>query len=161
MALLIRILQWCVLSSWFVFLSDAYRRQSLCVQRRYWTAPQLCWYTVLWTLSWFFHMTPLKKWGLFHLKSSIHPCLCIFIISSLKCVLSLVQVAVLIAVFILSLAVGLGLPKPFWKGLRRDTGYHEYFMYFFSVKKYIWIHKKRLVQEICILFDICSELWDS
>lgn len=70
----------------------------------------------------------IKRWGLFLLKSSIHPCLCIFITNPLKRVLSLVQVAVLIAMFILSLAVGFGLPKPFWKGLRRDTGYHEYFM---------------------------------
>lgn len=46
-------------------------------------------------------------------KSSIHPCLCIFTTNLLKHNLSLVQVAVLIAMFILSLAVGFGLPKLF------------------------------------------------
>lgn len=58
----------------------------------------------------------------------IYSSMCLFIRKLLKHVLSLVQVAVLIAMFILSLAVGFELPKPFWKGLRRDTSYHEYFM---------------------------------
>lgn len=53
----------------------------------------------------------------------------------------------LIAMFILSLAVGLGLPKPFWKGLRRDTGYHEYFMYFFLLKNISGSIKKDLCKK--------------
>ena len=63
-----------------------------------------------------------KKVFCFFFKSSIHPCLCIFTTNLLKHNPSLVQVAVLIAVFILSLEWALGFQNFFCKGSRRDTG---------------------------------------